>query len=122
MINGIGTDIIEIERIERIIERYGTRFLDRIFTAEEQAYCLRHKESARHFAGRFAGKEAVVKALGTGITEGTGWLDIEILNDPQGKPMVLLSNRLREEHSHPKIHLTISHCRAYATAFAVCES
>lgn len=122
MINGVGTDIIEIERIEKSIERYGSKFLDRIFSAEEQEYCLRHKESARHFAGRFAGKEAVVKSLGTGFRDGIGWLDIEILNDPQGKPMVLLSNELRETFSHPRIHLSISHCRTYATAFAVSET
>lgn len=122
MITGVGTDIIEIERIDQSIEKYGKKFLDRLFSPEEQSYCDKHKESARHYAGRFAAKEAVVKALGTGISEGTAWLDIEVLNDPQGKPMVLLSNALREKHGHPRIHLSISHNKSYATAFAVCEA
>src|SRR5437016_843460 len=92
MPQGIGTDIIEIGRIEKIISRYGQKFLDRIFTKREQEYCLKHKMSSRHFAGRFAAKEAVVKALGTGITLHVAWTDIEILNDSQGKPFVSFSD------------------------------
>lgn len=121
MIHGIGTDIIEVKRIEESIERFGQRFLDRIFTHDEQAYCLHHKDAFRHFAGRFAAKEAVVKALGTGFRNGIGWLDIEIINDAHGKPDVQLSARLKEDFDSPKIHLSISHGRDYATAFALCE-
>lgn len=122
MIYGVGTDIIEVKRIEESIERYGQRFLDRIFTFDEQSYCLRHRDSARHFAGRFAAKEAIVKALGTGFRDGISWLNIEILNDDQGKPNVQLSLKLKELFELIKIHLSISHGRDYATAFAIAET
>jgi holo-[acyl-carrier protein] synthase len=121
MIHGIGTDIIEVRRIEESIERFGQRFLDRIFSYDEQAYCLHHRDSSRHFAGRFAAKEAIVKSLGTGFRNGIGWLDIEIVNNAEGKPVARLSAQLQEQFDSPKIHLSISHGRDYATAFAVCE-
>lgn len=119
MIKGIGNDIIEIERIAASIEKHGQHFLDRIFTLREQKYCLRHHESARHFAGRFAAKEAIVKAFGTGFREGISWLDIEIHNTPEGKPQVNLSALLQNKFDHPKIEISISHCRTYATAVAI---
>jgi holo-[acyl-carrier protein] synthase len=121
MIYGIGTDIIEVKRIEDSIERFGQRFLDRIFTLQEQNYCLHHKDSARHFAGRFAAKEAIVKAIGTGFRNGISWMDIEIINDPHGKPIVHLSEKMQEIIDSAVIHLSISHGRDYATAFAICE-
>jgi holo-[acyl-carrier protein] synthase len=121
-IHGIGNDIIEIERIERSIERYGQKFLDRIFTKEEQNYCLKHHHSPRNFAGRFAAKEAVVKALGTGIREGVSWLDIEIINDAEGKPCVSFSTKLQETFPNTQIHLSISHAKQYATAVAILVS
>lgn len=119
MIKGIGNDIIEIERIAASIEKHGQHFLDRIFTLREQKYCLRHHESARHFAGRFAAKEAIVKAFGTGFREGISWLDLEIHNSPEGKPQVSLSALLQNKFDHPKIEISISHCRTYATAVAI---
>lgn len=121
MIHGIGTDIIEVKRIEGSIERFGKRFLDRIFSDGEQAYCLHYRDASRHFAGRFAAKEAIVKALGTGFRNGIGWLDIEIVNNGQGKPVAHLSLQLQEQFDTIRIHLSISHGRDYATAFAVCE-
>ncbi len=119
MILGIGNDIIEIERIRLIIDRYANRFLTRIFTLREQEYCLNHKEPARHFAGRFAAKEAVSKALGTGISSGLTWSDIEILNDEKGKPVLFMSSNLNVLLDHTQLLVSISHCRDYATAFAV---
>ncbi|MBA3815583.1 MAG: holo-ACP synthase [Parachlamydiaceae bacterium] len=116
---GIGTDIIEVKRVEQAIQRFGSRFLDRLFCEEEQIYCNRHKESARHFAGRFAAKEAIVKALGTGFRDGVTWLDITISNDPLGKPIVTFSNALKQKFNSPTILISISHCREYATAFAI---
>lgn len=116
MILGIGNDIIEIARIQTAIDRYQGRFLDRVFTSQEQAYCQSKKEAARHFAGRFAAKEAVVKALGTGFSQGLTWLDVEILNDEAGKPHVYLSFPLKQGAS---IMISISHCKEYATAVAV---
>lgn len=125
MIKGIGTDIIEVQRIAQAIEKFGSRFLDRLYTSDEQEYCLRHNEPARHFAGRFAAKEAVSKALGSGFRNGISWTDIEILNDAYGKPEVRLSRELHEMVStktdKPVVHVSISHCREYATAFAICE-
>lgn len=118
---GIGNDIIEIERILRAISRHGQRFLDEIFTSREQTYCLRRQQSERHFAGRFAAKEAVVKALGTGFSQGIGWLDIEIVNNAEGKPEVILSESLNERFGFPQILLSISHCKAFATAVAIYE-
>jgi len=119
MIQGLGNDIIEISRIEKAIQRYGQRFLDRIFTAKEQSYCLRHHQSGQHFAGRFAAKEAIVKALGIGFREGITWLDIEILNDTYGKPTVFLSQSLQDAHPNSQVLISISHCKEYASAVAI---
>lgn len=119
MVHGIGNDIIEVSRIEANLKKYGQKFLDRIYTLEEQTYCLRHRDAARHFAGRFAAKEAIIKAIGTGFRDGLGWLDIEISNDTHGKPVVNLSSKLSEQFDSPRILITISHCREYATAFAL---
>lgn len=115
----LGSDIIEVKRIEASIERYGNRFLDRLFTSLEQEYCLKYREPARHFAGRFAAKEAIVKALGTGISQEISWLDIEIVNDALGKPHASLSDQANMAFSYPEIELTISHCREYAMAVAI---
>ncbi len=114
----LGSDIIEVSRIQANLDRYGQRFLDRLFTPVEQEYCLKYREPARHFAGRFAAKEAVVKALGTGISQEISWLDIEIVNNSRGKPLVKLSDKANATFSHPNIELTISHCRDYAMAVA----
>lgn len=122
MIHGIGTDIIEVKRIERAISRHGKRFLDRLFSPNEQAYCLRHCDAARHFAGRFAAKEAIAKALNTGFREELGWHDIEILNDAQGKPTIIPSPRLKANLGHLELLVSISHCHEYATAFAICQA
>lgn len=119
MIQGLGNDIIEIERMQKAIERQGQRFLDRIFTPTEQQYCLRHNQAARHFAGRFAAKEAILKGLGTGLRQGISWLDIEITNDGSGKPFVTLSQALQERFNKPHIFISISHCQTYATAVAI---
>lgn len=116
---GIGTDIIEISRIARSIEQYRKHFLDRIFTPKEQAYCKRYRQPAPHFAARFAAKEAVVKALGTGFRGGIAWCDIEICNDSQGKPFVVLSAKLQAKFGNPTLLLSMSHCRSYATATAL---
>ncbi|MBA3238114.1 MAG: holo-ACP synthase [Parachlamydiaceae bacterium] len=116
---GIGNDIIEIHRIAGAISRHGKRFLDEIFTHREQEYCLRHQQSARHFAGRFAAKEAIVKALGTGFIDGINWQDIEIVNDSSGKPSVFLSDELNLRFNSPSIQISISHCKEYATAVAI---
>lgn len=119
MILGIGNDIVEVARIKAVFSRYPRRFLDRIFTSYEQDYCLKRKEPALHLAGRFAAKEAIVKALGTGFSQGLSWLDIEIRNDLQGKPAVFFSLFAKELFGDLKLHISISHCHQYATAFAI---
>lgn len=116
---GLGTDIVEIERIHASIEKHGSHFLDRLFTEKEKLYCLQYKDAAPRFAGRFAAKEAIVKALGTGIGAEVGWQEIEILNDPQGKPEVHLAPLVKERFNVASILLSISHCESYATATAL---
>lgn len=122
MILGIGNDIIEVARIKAVFTRYSEKFLNRIFTSYEQEYCLKHKEPALHLAGRFAAKEAIAKALGTGFSQKLGWLDIEIRNDGKGKPAAYLSPLAQEIFGDLSLHISISHCREYATAFAIWTS
>jgi len=119
MILGIGNDIVEIARIQAVVERHSERFLNRVFTPNEQEYCLNRNHPAPHLAGRFAAKEAIVKALGIGFSQGIGWLDIEIQNDAKGKPNVTFSNSAKELFGDLKLHISISHCHHYATAFAI---
>lgn len=117
---GIGNDIIEVERIRRAYLRFPEKFLSTLFTEQESAYCLKKKDPAIHLAGRFAAKEAVVKALGTGFSNGTDWLDIEVRNSSTGKPEVFLSKALQKKFPALTIHLSISHCKLYASAVAIC--
>src|SRR5260370_42164438 len=89
MVLGLGTDLMEIERVQQSIDRFGERFLHRVFTEGEIAYCQRKKKhSAESFAARFAAKEAAAKALGTGISRGVGWREIEVRRGPGGRPKV----------------------------------
>lgn len=118
---GIGCDIIEIERVGGVLKRHPESFLNKTFTPAEQDYCLGRNPPERHLAGRFAAKEAVSKALGCGFGEHLGFLDIEIKNDDKGKPFVILSQTAKNYFGDVKILLSISHCKDYATAFAVVE-
>jgi len=116
---GLGHDIIKISRIQRLIERYGQKFLDRLFTRDEQTYCLKYSNSAQRFAGRFAAKEAISKALGTGFRDEVKWKGIEILPGNSGEPVVALSEEIRLRFDDPQIMLSISHCHEYASAVAI---
>lgn len=116
---GLGNDIIEIERIRDSIKEHGNRFLERLFTLKEQSYALKHEDSATHFAGRFAAKEAISKAFGVGVGEQLSWKDIEIINDDKGRPQVTFSDRLKSSFNNPKVLLSISHCKHYASAVAI---
>lgn len=122
MIQGIGNDIIEVERIHTSIDRHGSHFLDRLFTKDEQHYCFQHKHAAMRFAGRFCAKEAVVKAFGVGFGKEIGWHDIEIVNNEKGKPSVKLSPHVLSHFNRPNIQISISHTEKYATAVAVWSS
>lgn len=117
---GLGTDIIEIDRIRNAFKRHGRRFLERLFCPEELAYCLLFKDPAPSLAGRFAAKEAVFKALGTGVGS-YSWHDVEILRSPQGRPSVKLSDLLLRDFPGGRIVLSMSHCRTYAVATAILE-
>jgi holo-[acyl-carrier protein] synthase len=119
MLVGTGIDVVEIERIAASIERYGARFLDRIFTAEEIAYCQRKKNSAESFAARFAAKEAGAKALGTGIQRGVIWTEIEVRRAPGERPTLHFSGRaleIAEKLGVKHISLSLTHDRNSAMA------
>lgn len=118
-IKGLGNDIIEIARIRQGIERHGHHFLSRLFTPREQDYCYKFQDPVPHFAGRFAAKEAIVKALGTGFGAQVAWHDIEILSDDLGKPVVLISDILSHRFEAPILLVSISHGTEYATAVAI---
>lgn len=120
MILGIGVDVIEIDRIAKAIERRGNPFISRLFTLDEQlkANTKSQEAAAVYYAGRFAAKEAVVKALGTGF-RGIDWKDIEILNDSLGKPFVRLADDIRERFNSPSLLISISHSKNTACAFCL---
>lgn len=122
MIVGLGTDIVEVDRIARMITEHGDHFLQRVFTAGEIAHCQPRREATEHFAGRWAAKEAVMKALGTGFTKDVGWIDIEILVKPSGQPYVVLHGPTRAYADGLGIGdflVSISHTRTVATATAI---
>lgn len=93
MIVGSGIDLVEIPRIQQSLERFGPRFLNRVYTEAEQAYCLRKRNAAESLAARFAAKEAGAKALGTGISRGVNWLEIEVIREPGGRPALRFHGR-----------------------------
>ena len=122
MIKGIGTDIIEVERIRGMLERHGDSFLERCFTPAEIAHASRYKDPVVHYAGRWAAKEAVVKVLGTGFVKGIRFHDIEVLPLHTGQPEIHLYGDASERAADQQIEcvlITISHTQLYATATAV---
>ena len=125
MIAGVGIDIVGIDRIDKLIREHGERFLSRVFTEEEKAYCSSRPLPAQHFAGRFAAKEAVLKALGTGWAEGVGWKQVEVALTKKGKPEIRLEGRARElarAMGVSGVHVSISHADGYAVAQALLDS
>lgn len=125
MILGTGIDLIEVERIRDSFTRFGERFLKRILHPNEIAYCLSHKDPGPFLAARFAAKEAISKAFGTGIGGQLGWQDMEVGRKESGEPFVILHGnglKLLNERGARIVHLTISHTAAHATAMAILES
>lgn len=119
---GIGIDVVEVARIEASLAEFGAQFLNRIFTPLEQAYCQRQRHPALHLAARFAAKEAISKAFGTGIGKEVGWLDLEIVRKPSGEPEVVLHGRgqlFAEENQVSAIKISLTHAEHYAAANAV---
>ena len=123
MIFGIGTDIVEVSRIATAIEKYGERFLNRIFTKTEQEYCETYKDGKYlHYAARFAAKESFSKAIGTGITQGFRFNEIGIKNLESGEPIVELTGELAEKWGNYKLFISLSHTKEYAVAMLVMET
>jgi holo-[acyl-carrier protein] synthase len=119
MLIGTGIDMIEIHRIAQSIERFGERFLSRVFTPGEIAYCLRKKNSAESFAARFAAKEAGAKALGTGIQHGVTWKELEVRRDPGRRPHLHFSGRAKEIAARLGVrHISLSLTHSATTAMA----
>jgi len=118
-IQGLGHDLIEISRIRQSVERHGEHFLNRVFTGKEIAYCRKFEDPVPHFAGRFAAKEAIAKALGTGFGADLGWHDIEVLNDERGKPVVRASDALTKNFGNVCLLVSISHAADHASAVAI---
>ncbi|MGC9362838.1 MAG: holo-ACP synthase [Candidatus Syntrophosphaera sp.] len=122
-IAGIGSDIVRVERIRRLLEKYPS-FTQRVFTPGEIAYCAGKADAAQSYAARFAAKEAMMKALGTGWDRGVNFRDIEVAKGATGRPGIRLHGRageIRQELGIGAIHLSLSHEREYALAFVVLE-
>lgn len=119
---GIGLDLVKIARIRSLTERWQQRFLQRLYTDAEREYCLGRASPYASLAGRFAAKEAVLKALGTGWSGGIRWVDIQVLNDPAGRPVATANGRvgaLLKEAGVTGIHVSLSHDADYAIAEAI---
>jgi holo-[acyl-carrier protein] synthase len=124
MIFGIGIDLVENGRLEKIIEKWGIKFLNRVFSAGEIQYCGKHIQSSPHYGARFAAKESFLKALGIGLGRGVKLSDIEVVHDKNGKPVLALCGGAKvqiEKREITKIHLSLTHTKKYATAIVLLE-
>jgi holo-[acyl-carrier protein] synthase len=119
MVDSSGIDIVEVKRVKRLMERWGDRFLHRVFTPWEIAYCKRKSAPEQSLAARFAAKEAILKAVGTGLSGGIRWAGMEIVNDKSGRPSVKLGKRIKDKIGDKKILISMSHTREYAVAQAI---
>ena len=123
MILGLGTDIVAVHRIDRVIKG-NPRFIEKVFSSREQQYCSSKANPAQSYAARFAAKEAFMKALGTGWDEGISWIQIEVINDAKDKPSLQLSGAtqtLAKSRGMQLIHLSLSHEKDYAIATVILE-
>jgi len=124
MIVGTGVDIAEVARIKAAVERYGERFLKRVFTPEEIRYCSSKANTGERLAARFAAKEAAMKAIGTGLRHGVTWQDVEVVREPRSRPGIRLSGKAAEFAAAlgcKRIHLSISHTEEQAIAYVILE-
>ena len=124
MVVGIGIDVVEIERIRRLMDRWQDRFLQRVFTEAEIAYALRRHDPAQHLAARFAAKEATLKALGTGLSMGVRWREMEVRRERGEPPQLALSGRaaeLGEARGIRRLHVSLSHDAGLAVAQVLAE-
>jgi holo-[acyl-carrier protein] synthase len=124
MICGIGIDLVENDRLDRIIARWGSKFLRRVYTEGEIEYCEKHVQSSINFGARFAAKESFLKALGIGMGMGVKLNEIEVVHDEKGKPDLFLHGEAKkqiENRTVGKIHLSLTHTRNYSTAIVLLE-
>lgn len=124
MIVGIGVDIVEIERFREVLQRQQDRFIRRVFTEAEQEYCRAHRDPVPRYAARFAAKEALFKALGTGWAKGVGWKDAEVAREAMGAPVLVLhgqAEQLSLTLGARAAHLSLSHSNDFAVAFVILE-
>ncbi len=125
MIVGTGIDIAEVDRIANSIARFGRRFLERVFTADEIRYCESKANKAERYAGRFAAKEAAMKAIGTGWNHGVAWKDVEVRRAPGSRPTMLFHNKAGEffrKLGAVRAHLSITHTKDSAMAQVILEA
>ena len=125
MIVGMGIDIAEVKRIQKVIESQQSRFLRRVFTLDEAAYCEQFKNKFERYAGRFAAKEAAMKALGTGWSRGVRWVDVEVVRQRGGRPTISLSGEARkiaDALGVKNISLSITHTSEQAIAHVIFEN
>jgi len=124
VIVGIGIDVVEIARVRRLLERWGDRFLQRVFTPEEVAYAQRRHDPAEHLAARFAAKEATLKALGTGLSMGVRWREMEVRRARGQRPVLTLAGRtaaLGAERGIRRLHVSLTHDAGLALAQVLAE-
>jgi holo-[acyl-carrier protein] synthase len=124
MILGLGTDIVEVARIRASLEKYGAQFTDKFLLPAEVTYCRAHRDPAPQIAARFAAKEAIAKAFGTGFGAQLGWLDLEIAKRDNGEPFVILhdqAKKLLSSRGAQEVFVTLSHTENYATATAILQ-
>ncbi len=119
MIKGIGTDILEILRFKKVLEKHPERLIERLFCAEEYKYCMKFKDATTRLAVRFSAKEAVAKALGCGIGQNLSFKDIIIGREPSGMPVVKFSKKAMSKFENPQVKISMSHCQKYVTATAI---
>lgn len=122
MIQGIGVDVVDVERMKSILAEQGASFIDRVFTDTEIEYCRSKQSPEQHFAARFAAKEAVSKAMQTGWSGIFRWKDVEVVNEPSGAPKVVLYRDVSRSLEKSFVHLSLSHTENTVVAFAVIES
>lgn len=125
MIVGTGVDITEVGRIAAAVERFGRRFLERVFTPDEVRYCTGKPNAAERLAARFAAKEAGMKAIGTGLRHGISWQDLEVVREPGGRPVLRYSGKAAEFAQRlgcNRVQLSLTHTAEQALAFVILES
>ncbi len=118
VVRGVGIDIVKVPRIKHLVDKWESRFLERVYTESELDYCLTNRRKHEHLAGRFAAKEAVLKAFGVKLP----WKSIEVLSESNGRPVALVGSDKAIGYSEENLHISITHIEDYALAMAVLES